>query len=201
LRADFKAIADLRRDNGKAIRKVCVQLLTLCRSIGLFEKALVVIDGRKFKAVSNRDKNFTAHMLKARQQQLGNRPVVVAFQFVRLAGSSPLLPAPISLGIEQNGVPLMLEAANAGGRTRQATYFDWWSCIGCAYKRIGGVEYQEDSRIYSCEAPTVPLDVLKLLVCGDWLRQYAGFVGFGQKEPPEMIAGPGVVGQYENRHQ
>jgi transposase len=65
LAPDFKTIADFRRDNGKAIRKVCVQFVNLCRSIGLFESALVVIDGSKFKAVNNRDKNFTKHKLSS----------------------------------------------------------------------------------------------------------------------------------------
>src|ERR1700729_2535307 len=70
LAPDFKTIANFRRDNGPAIRKVCAQFVQLCRSLGLFEQALVVIDGSKFKAVNNRDKNFTPHKLKARQQQL-----------------------------------------------------------------------------------------------------------------------------------
>jgi transposase len=70
LAPDFKTIADFRRDNGPAIRKVCTQFVQLCRSIGLFEQALIVIDGSKFKAVNNRDKNFTPHKLKARQEQL-----------------------------------------------------------------------------------------------------------------------------------
>lgn len=70
LAPDFKTIADFRRDNGSAIRKVCAQFVELCRSIGLFEQALIVIDGSKFKAVNNRDKNFTPHKLKARQKQL-----------------------------------------------------------------------------------------------------------------------------------
>jgi hypothetical protein len=70
LAPDFKTIADFRRDNGAAIRKVCAEFVELCRGIGLFSQALVVIDGSKFKAVNNRDKNFTTHKLKARQQQL-----------------------------------------------------------------------------------------------------------------------------------
>ena len=70
LAPDFKTIADFRRDNGPAIRRVCVQFVQLCRSIGLFERALIVIVGSKFKAVNNRDKNFTPRKLKARQQQL-----------------------------------------------------------------------------------------------------------------------------------
>jgi transposase len=69
LAPDFKTIADFRRDNGPAIRKVCTEFVQICRQIGLFSQALVV-DGSKFKAVNNRDKNFTPHKLKARQQQL-----------------------------------------------------------------------------------------------------------------------------------
>jgi len=70
LAPDFKTIADFRRDNGPAIRQACRQFVQLCREIGLFEQALVAIDGSKFKAVNNRDKNFTPRKLKARQQQL-----------------------------------------------------------------------------------------------------------------------------------
>jgi hypothetical protein len=38
--------------------------------LGLFGDAVVAIDGSKFKAINNRDKNFTPHKLKARMQQL-----------------------------------------------------------------------------------------------------------------------------------
>ena len=44
--------------------------MVLCRSLNLFSEALVAIDGSKFKAVNNRDKNFTERKLKARMQQL-----------------------------------------------------------------------------------------------------------------------------------
>src|SRR4029434_10155852 len=56
---DHKTIADFRKDNGPAIRKVCIQFVALCRQMGLLTKASVAIDGSKFKAVNNRDKNFT----------------------------------------------------------------------------------------------------------------------------------------------
>jgi hypothetical protein len=49
---------------------VCRQFVQLCREIGLLEQALMAIDGSKFKAVNNRDRNFTPCKLKARQQQL-----------------------------------------------------------------------------------------------------------------------------------
>ena len=70
LMPDFKTIADFRRDNGPAIRAACREFVLLCRRLGLFEEATVAIDGSKFKAVNNRDKNFTERKLKARLQQL-----------------------------------------------------------------------------------------------------------------------------------
>ena len=59
LMPDFKTIADFRKDNGAAIRAVCSQFVVLCRALGLFTRAVVAIDGSKFKAVNNRDKNYT----------------------------------------------------------------------------------------------------------------------------------------------
>ena len=70
LMTDFKTIADFRKDNGKAIRRVCREFVVLCRNLNLFAEALVAIDGSKFKAVNGRDKNFTEHKLKARMRQL-----------------------------------------------------------------------------------------------------------------------------------
>ncbi|HEY6620926.1 MAG TPA: IS1182 family transposase [Steroidobacteraceae bacterium] len=70
LTPDFKTIADFRKDNGKAIRNVCREFVLLCRDLKLFSEAVVAIDGSKFKAVNNRDKNFTDRKLKARMQQL-----------------------------------------------------------------------------------------------------------------------------------
>ena len=66
----FKTIADFRKDNCKAIRGVCREFIVLCRDLKLFSEAIVAIDGSKFKAVNNRDKNFTDRKLKARMQQL-----------------------------------------------------------------------------------------------------------------------------------
>jgi len=70
LAPDFKTIADFRHDNGKAICKVCAQFVVLCRKLNLFSQSIIAIDGSKFKAVNNRDKNFTPHKLQARMQQL-----------------------------------------------------------------------------------------------------------------------------------
>ena len=70
LAPDFKTIADFRKDNGAAIRAVCREFVVLCRRLNLFSQALVAIDGSKFKAVNNRDKNFTERKLEARIEQL-----------------------------------------------------------------------------------------------------------------------------------
>src|SRR5438874_7320630 len=70
LAPDHKTIADFRRDNGPAIRKVCARFVALCREIGLLTKASVAIDGSKFKAVNNRDKNFTRAKMERRLAQI-----------------------------------------------------------------------------------------------------------------------------------
>src|SRR5512136_1078591 len=70
LMPDFKTIADFRKDNGEAIRQVCREFVELSRQVGLFAEGVVAIDGSKFKAVNNRDKNFTPHKLQARMKQL-----------------------------------------------------------------------------------------------------------------------------------
>src|SRR6266699_5137872 len=67
---DDKTIADFRKDNGSAIRKVCAQFVALCRDMGLLTKASVAIDGSKFKAVNNRDCNFTRAKVERRRAQL-----------------------------------------------------------------------------------------------------------------------------------
>ena len=66
LAPDFKTIADFRKDNGEAIRLVCREFVMLCRKLGLLNNTLVAIDGSKFKAVNNRDKNFTRAKMKRR---------------------------------------------------------------------------------------------------------------------------------------
>jgi transposase len=68
LKPDFKTIADFRKDNGPAIRKVCQQFVALCRDINLLDGNLVAIDGSRFKAVNAKAKNYTRGKLR---QKLG----------------------------------------------------------------------------------------------------------------------------------
>ncbi len=70
LAPDFKTIADFRKDNGAAIRQVCREFVMLCRRLNLFSQALVAIDGSKFKAVNNRDRNYTRAKVQRRIEQI-----------------------------------------------------------------------------------------------------------------------------------
>ncbi len=70
LAPDFKTIADFRKDSGEAIRGVCREFISLCRQLELFSQSIVAIDGSKFKAVNNRDRNFTVTKMKRRLEQI-----------------------------------------------------------------------------------------------------------------------------------
>ncbi len=68
LTPDFKTIADFRKDNGSAIRKVCQQFVALCRNMDLLDGDVVAIDGSRFKVVNSKAKNYTHGKLR---QKLG----------------------------------------------------------------------------------------------------------------------------------
>lgn len=70
LAPDFKTIADFRKNNTKAIRLVCREFIMVCRKLDLFSDAFVAIDGSKFKAVNNRDRNYTQAKLKRRLEAI-----------------------------------------------------------------------------------------------------------------------------------
>ena len=63
---DHKTIAEFRKGNGVAIRKVCAAFVSLCRGLDLLAHGGVAIDGAKFKAVNARDRNFTRAKMKRR---------------------------------------------------------------------------------------------------------------------------------------
>jgi len=70
LMPDFKTIANFRKGNGPAIRGACRQFIVLCRQLNLFSQAVVAVDGGKFKAVNNRDRNFTSAKVQRRMEQI-----------------------------------------------------------------------------------------------------------------------------------
>ena len=70
LAPDFKTIADFRKNNGKAIQATCRDFVMICRRLGLFSNSVMAIDGSKFKAVNNRDRNFTLAKMKRRAEEI-----------------------------------------------------------------------------------------------------------------------------------
>jgi transposase len=64
LRPDFKTMADFRRDNGAAIRRVCREFTLLCKELDLFGGELIAIDGSKFQAVNGQKRHFSRKKLE-----------------------------------------------------------------------------------------------------------------------------------------
>ena len=89
---DFKTIADFRRDNGAAIRSVCAHFIELCRGMKLFTEAEVAIDGSKFKAVNNRDRNFTEQKIKSRRRTWRRRSSSTWMTWIERIVSRPSVP-------------------------------------------------------------------------------------------------------------
>src|SRR5260370_751785 len=52
------------------MQAVCRRFVELCRQLGLFTRAVIAIDGSKFKAVNNRDKNYTVAKVTGRMEQV-----------------------------------------------------------------------------------------------------------------------------------
>ena len=77
LKPDFKTIADFRRDNRNAFRRVFREFVLLCRQLDLFGRELLAVDGTRIKAVNNKDRNFTRALVRrldrARDEQAGPR--------------------------------------------------------------------------------------------------------------------------------
>jgi transposase-like protein DUF772 len=114
LAPDHKTIADFRKDNGLALRKVCARFVELCREMGLLATASVAIDGSKFKAVNNRDKNFTKAKVQRRRAQLEESVA----RYLSQLDTADLAGADGGAGYEGNKA--YREADEAEGRNGQA---------------------------------------------------------------------------------
>ena len=62
----FKTIADFRKDNSEGIKSCCRQFVMLCKRLNLFADSLIAIDGSRFMAVNNRERNYTKAKVKRR---------------------------------------------------------------------------------------------------------------------------------------
>jgi len=84
LAPDFKTIADFRKDNGDAVKKVCRQFIVFCKQAGLVSGQLVAIDGSKFKAAASKDQAVTRKPL---EKQLGKLDQKIDRYLAQLAAS------------------------------------------------------------------------------------------------------------------
>ena len=73
LTPDFKTIADFRKDNKEAIKKVCKEFILLCNRLNLFGGELIAIDSSKFKAVNSKKRNFNEAKLKKALEKIDEK--------------------------------------------------------------------------------------------------------------------------------
>jgi len=64
LKPDFRTIADFRKENKTAMKKVFKAFVKICVELGLYNKEVAVQDGSKFRAVNAKDKNVTESKLE-----------------------------------------------------------------------------------------------------------------------------------------
>jgi len=96
LAEDFKTIADSRRDTGNAIRNACRQFVVLCRQLNLLSQSQMAINGRKFTAVNNCDRNFTQGKLRAGMEQIEKSIKRYLAAMDPPTGRNPMSPKPKS---------------------------------------------------------------------------------------------------------
>ena len=70
LTPDFRTIADFRKDNAKALKKVFSAFVKLCLKLGLYQKELLAIDGSKFRAVNSKDNTYNVEILEKKLQRI-----------------------------------------------------------------------------------------------------------------------------------
>jgi transposase len=73
LKPDFKTIADFRKDNKKALKKVFRDFTRLCDEWKLFGKELVAIDGSKFRACNSKKNNYSSKKLERHLKYLDEK--------------------------------------------------------------------------------------------------------------------------------
>lgn len=64
LHPDHKTISEFRRQHPEALKSVSREFTVLCKKLDLFDGSLVFVDGAKFRAVNNKDRNFTEPRLE-----------------------------------------------------------------------------------------------------------------------------------------
>lgn len=70
LTPDFRTIADFRKNNAKALKRVFKAFVKICMDLNLYERELIAIDGSKFRAVNGRKKMYNEDILKKNLPQI-----------------------------------------------------------------------------------------------------------------------------------
>ena len=73
LQPDFKTIADFRKDNTEALKRVCREFTLLCKKLNLFGGELVAIDGSKFSAVNHNSRTYTKKKLQQLMKEIDEK--------------------------------------------------------------------------------------------------------------------------------
>ena len=76
LHPDHKTIADFRKDNTKALKRVCREFTLLCHKLNLFGGELIAIDGSKFRAVNHSSRSYTKKKLAALLKEIDDKITV-----------------------------------------------------------------------------------------------------------------------------
>jgi transposase len=73
LAPDFKTIADFRKDNSKAFRKIFKEFLTLCHKLELLSFDTVAIDGTKFRGQNSLNEVYKKERMKKIEAEIQER--------------------------------------------------------------------------------------------------------------------------------
>lgn len=69
---DFRTIADFRKNNAIALKKVFRAFVKVCVELNLYTRELIAIDGSKFRAVNSKDNNVTISKLEDKLKRIEN---------------------------------------------------------------------------------------------------------------------------------
>ena len=101
LRPDFKTIADFRKENVKAFKKVFRQFTILCHDLELFAGELVAIDGTKIKGVNNIYRNYPKSLLQKKLKEINKAIEKYLAEIDQTDQKEKYLPSPSDQGLQK----------------------------------------------------------------------------------------------------
>ena len=94
LEPDFRTIADFRKENAKALKKVFSAFVKLCVKLGLYQKELLAIDGSKFRAVNSKDNTYNKEILDRKLKRIDEHIAEYLSQMDTNDAAEPDTPSP-----------------------------------------------------------------------------------------------------------